>query len=331
MAASTREPELPATRTLVYYVARILLAVWCAAGVDYLLVKSELLAGWMQTTALVAIGVADVAIVLYPKQFRTWLFGIVFGQWRLIDAETEREPGEAGTFSYKLALSLALVAVSLTLQYYIGDRSFFDDMLRKHQSWKYFELASHAWWSGWRVIGYVILPFILIKCLPGERIRDYHLSTRGFLSHAWIYIAMYLCFLPVLIYASTTPAFRHTYPFYRMANRSPFDLWAWEALYAAQFLSLEIFFRGFILKALRRRLGSNAVFVMIVPYCMIHYGKPMPETLGAILAGVLLGTLAMRTKSIWGGVLIHVGVAMTMDVLALRGCPPIGSGHFCGS
>jgi membrane protease YdiL (CAAX protease family) len=130
--------------------------------------------------------------------------------------------------------------------------------------------------------------------------------------------------------ASHTPSFRHTYPFYRLANRSQFDLWTWEALYAAQFVSLEFFFRGFILQGLRRALGSNAIFVMIVPYCMIHYGKPLPETLGAIGAGLILGTLAMRTKSIWGGVLIHIGVAMTMDVLALHGCPPIGSGHYCG-
>jgi membrane protease YdiL (CAAX protease family) len=62
---------------------------------------------------------------------------------------------------------------------------------------------------------------------------------------------------------------------------------------------------------------------------MIHYGKPMPETFGAILAGLLLGTLAMRTRSIWGGVLIHIGVATTMDVMALAGCPAIGSGKFC--
>ena len=97
-----------------------------------------------------------------------------------------------------------------------------------------------------------------------------------------------------------------------------------------QFFGLEFFFRGFILHGLRRALGANAIFVMIVPYCMIHFGKPMPETIGAIGAGLILGTLAMRTRSIWGGVLIHIGVAMTMDVLALRGCPPIGSGRWCG-
>jgi hypothetical protein len=30
----------------------------------------------------------------------------------------------------------------------------------------------------------------------------------------------------------------------------------------------------------------------------------------------------MRTRSIWGGVLIHIGVAVTMDMLALQGLPP---------
>ena len=86
-----------------------------------------------------------------------------------------------------------------------------------------------------------------------------------------------------------------------------------------------------MLHGLRRAFGANAIFVMIVPYCMIHYGKPMSETLGAIGAGIILGTIAMRTKSIWGGVMIHIGVATTMDVLALRGCPPFGSNRYCGS
>ncbi|TMQ14771.1 MAG: CPBP family intramembrane metalloprotease [Deltaproteobacteria bacterium] len=135
---------------------------------------------------------------------------------------------------------------------------------------------------------------------------------------------LFAAVLPAVAIASTTQAFRHTYPFYRLANRSYADLVIWEALYALQFLSLEFFFRGFILHGLRPALGANAVFVMLVPYCMIHYHKPLRETLGAIGAGLILGTLAMRTRSIWGSVLLHIGVATTMDVLALRGCPPIG-------
>ena len=78
------------------------------------------------------------------------------------------------------------------------------------------------------------------------------------------------------------------------------------------------------------QLGVNAIFVMIIPYCMIHYGKPLPETIGAMGAGILLGTIAIGTRSIWGGVIVHVPVAVTMDVLALRdGCPEFGSDKPC--
>jgi membrane protease YdiL (CAAX protease family) len=56
---------------------------------------------------------------------------------------------------------------------------------------------------------------------------------------------------------------------------------------------------------------------MVVPYCMIHFGKPFLEALAAIAAGIVLGTLALKTRSIWCGVLIHVSVAISMDVAAL--------------
>ena len=88
-------------------------------------------------------------------------------------------------------------------------------------------------------------------------------------------------------------------------------------MYALSFVALEFFFRGFLLFTLERALGAYAIFVMIVPYCMIHFHKPVAEVAGAIFAGIVLGTLAMRTRSIWCGVLIHVSVAWTMDLLAL--------------
>ncbi len=257
-----------------------------------------------------------------------WLRAISIDQWRAIDRETERRPGEAGALSYKVLIILVTCAVSLTLQEYFGGHDTYTEWFPNDGS-RYWELWGFAWWSGWRVFGYVVLPLIVLSLLPGERVVDYHVSLRGVGKHLWIYLTMFCCILPVVVLASRAGAFRETYPFYRKANRSWFDLGAWELLYAAQFVSLELFFRGFLLQGLRRALGSNAIFVMIVPYSMIHYGKPLPETLGAIGAGLILGTLAMRTRSIWGGVLIHIGVAVTMDVLAMRGCPPIGSNTFC--
>ena len=60
---------------------------------------------------------------------------------------------------------------------------------------------------------------------------------------------------------------------------------------------------------------------MVIPYCMIHFHKPLPEVFGAIVAGIVLGWLALETRSLWGGVLLHVAVALSMDVAALVAGP----------
>ncbi|MEM9492170.1 MAG: CPBP family intramembrane glutamic endopeptidase [Myxococcota bacterium] len=229
-------------------------------------------------------------------------------------------PGSPG-YDWRVIVVLIVVSISLSLQEYYGDRGYFYKMFTREAGDTYWTLKSYAWWSGWRFLGYVLIPMAVILCMPGERLRDYYISFKDFTRHLWIYGVLFLLILPAVIIAAQTDAFLHTYPFYRYANRSAFDLWAWEALYILQFFSLEFFFRGFMLRGLARTMGSKAIFVMTVPYCMIHFGKPFPETIGAIFAGIILGTVAMRTRSIWGGVLIHVGVALTMDLFALQHCP----------
>ncbi len=90
-----------------------------------------------------------------------------------------------------------------------------------------------------------------------------------------------------------------------------------EALYAAQFVALEFFYRGFFLHGIRRALGYSSIFAMMVPYAMIHFGKPLPEALGSVLAGFILGTVSLKSDSIWGGCAIHIVVATSMDLLSL--------------
>ena len=228
-------------------------------------------------------------------------------------------PPAGRRYDLRPLIVLVVVAVSLSLQEYFGQQDTYDRLFKANRASEYYALYGFAWWSGWRVFGYIVIPILAIWAMPGERVRDYFLGLRGFFTHIWIYVGMFAAFFPVIVVLSGNDSFRATYPFYKLASRSTFDLWAWEAMYAAQFVALEFFFRGFMLKALAPRLGSQAIFVMIVPYCMIHFGKPLPETLAAIAAGVILGTLAMRTRSIWGGVAIHIAVAISMDVLALRG------------
>jgi uncharacterized protein len=260
---------------------------------------------------------------------RRWLWD----QWVIIHEESfpppakrEKGPPPKPQLDWRPLVVLLTVAVSLTLQEYWGERSQFaswfpapTDAFRWDGRSRWI-LQSFGWWSGWRFFGYLVLPMLVLLVIPGERIRDYGLSFKGFSRHVWIYVGLYLAILPLVIAVSYTTPFQRTYPFYKFAHRATWEFLVWEVLYALQFLSLEFFFRGFMLQGLRRSIGAHAIWVMIVPYCMIHYGKPMSETLGAIVAGLILGTLALRTRSIWCGVLIHISVAVTMDLLALSHC-----------
>jgi membrane protease YdiL (CAAX protease family) len=104
---------------------------------------------------------------------------------------------------------------------------------------------------------------------------------------------------------------------YPQAGRSWNDLLMWEGMYAGQFIGVEFFFRGFLVGGLSRYIGVLAVPVSVIPYMMIHFSKPWPEAAGAIFAGLILGWLAWKLKSIWGGVCVHCAVAVSMDLLAL--------------
>jgi membrane protease YdiL (CAAX protease family) len=252
--------------------------------------------------------------------------------WRDLDAEATaaRQDTPPGQVDYRPAACLLIVAVVLTLQEYYGGRQLWDSELRpfllelENAGWtwlkvrRYDELYGYAWWSFSRVLGYVLIPLPLWKLLfPKDSLLDMGLRVRGFMSHLWIYGLCLAVVIPAMVLVANQPDFGTYYPFYKQSSRSWADLLMWEAMYGLQFFALELFFRGFMLGAMRRALGSAAIFAMAVPYCMIHYGKPYLETHGAIVAGVVLGSLAMRTKSIYAGFLVHITVAYSMDLLAL--------------
>ncbi|HVZ36586.1 MAG TPA: type II CAAX endopeptidase family protein, partial [Polyangiaceae bacterium] len=251
--------------------------------------------------------------------------------WRGIDEEASSyRAAHAGERDLRPAACLVIVAAILTLQEYYGGRLFFQATLRPELEalnagpwpWLHFEtyddLYGYGWWVFSRVLGYVIIPLSAWKLLfPRDSLLDMGLRGKGFLSHLWIYGACLAIVIPVMLIVAQQPDFGSYYPFYKQSSRSVFDFVVWESMYWVQFFALELFFRGWMLGALRRTMGSSAIFVMAVPYCMIHYGKPYLEANGAIVAGVVLGSLAMRTRSIYAGFLVHISVAAGMDFLSL--------------
>ncbi|HEU4407352.1 MAG TPA: CPBP family intramembrane glutamic endopeptidase [Polyangiaceae bacterium] len=259
--------------------------------------------------------------------------------WARIDLDARRERAATmaeGAFDARPAVAAFVAAFGLTLQeYYGGAATYFAHLHPRVVGYSvrypwlrpalFAELYNYVFWSASRVFVYVILPFTVWKiAFPRDSLLDMGLRPRGLRQHAWVYLACLALVAPCVLLVARQPDFGAYYPFYRQASRSWLDFIAWELLYFAQFVGLEIFFRGFWLAVLRRQAGSAAIFSMVVPYCMIHYGKPYLEANGAVLAGVVLGTLAMKTRSIYAGLGVHLAVALGMDVavLASRGGLP---------
>lgn len=174
---------------------------------------------------------------------------------------------------------------------------------------------AQLWFSGSTVVLFVLLPLVFHFVFPVPFSNSLGLSVRHCGPHWRVYWLLVLSMAPVLWIAAAAPAFHDFYPMYK-----PVDLRHWlmyEAVYLMQFICVEFFFRGFALFRLESRFGLHAVTLMVIPYALIHVHKPFPEALGAVVAGLVLGMLALRSRSIWPGVLVHCSVALMMDVFAL--------------
>jgi membrane protease YdiL (CAAX protease family) len=235
----------------------------------------------------------------------------------------------AGRSDPRPLVAFVTAAVVLTVQHFYGGHAFYVEALRPllaasdgaHPSLRlsdFDELYSYAWWVAMRVVGFVLVPFAVSRALSSHvGVVGFGLSGAGFFRNAWIGALFLAVMLPLVWVASRDPGFARVYPNYRSAGRSGVDLVLWELLYLGQFLALEMFLRGWLFRMLRS-FGSGAIFAITLPYVMMHFeGKPYVETMGAIVAGVALGSLAAKTKSIWLGFLLHGATALSMDLLAL--------------
>jgi hypothetical protein len=178
-------------------------------------------------------------------------------------------------------------------------------------------LGGYLWWGSTSLVIRTLIPLALVVWVIRRTPADYGFRVRGISRHMPVYAGMYLIMLPLLVWASSFSSFQHTYPFYERAVEGGAAYWLYTIGYGFQFVGVEAFFRGFMTFGLLRRFGAMAIPIMTVPYTMIHFTKPMPEATAAIFAGLILGYMAVKSKSFVPGIMLHVGVAITMDALVL--------------
>ncbi len=229
----------------------------------------------------------------------------------------------------RAAFALVYTAFSLTCIYYFGNAQKLYEWTRGTRYADFVQsvfdnernnLSVLVYWIACLFVFYFVIPAIYIKFYRRENLSDYGLNFRIEKDFWKIYLLICSFMIPLVYVVSLTDGFSGKYPFFKVYKGEPYlsaAFGTWEAVYFFQFFGLEFFFRGFLVQSLKPSLGIYSIFVMTVPYCMIHFGKPMPESFAAIAAGIFLGWLSFKNGNIWLGLLLHCTVALTMDVLAL--------------
>jgi uncharacterized protein len=129
-----------------------------------------------------------------------------------------------------------------------------------------------------------------------------------------------LVVLPLIWLAAQMPDIRQEYPMARILFYKTDLFWQYELIYVlCYYIAWEFFFRGFLLFGLAKEFGpANAILIQTISSCLIHLGKPEGETIGSILTGIILGYIAIRTKSIWYVWILHFTIGVLTDYFVLK-------------
>jgi hypothetical protein len=243
-------------------------------------------------------------------------------------------------FSARYIIYLIAFALPYSFYYFVERKKYFGNPLfgvlvliapaifslkaALNTSWNFNnDIAWNIYWNDvfyWPVnllISVVIL--YMIWKYTGPQKTFYGFTTRNM---NWKpYLLMLLFMIPLIAAASTQNDFLDMYPKLKMiAHLYDDPRFAWwhklvfEISYGSDFINIELFFRGFLILAFIKWAGKDAILPMACFYCTIHFGKPLGECISSYFGGMILGIVVYNTRSILGGLIVHLGIAWMMEL-----------------
>ena len=211
-------------------------------------------------------------------------------------------------FIILLVVAPAIFSLKMALHY---DFPFSND-----EDWN--EYWNQVYYWPLRLLIIIAILFLLWRRFDNDQ-PFYGVATKNF---KWKpYILMLLCMLPLIAAASTQADFLAMYPKLKSVLHSDNNIhlsWIhkmlFELAYGSDFFGIEVFFRGFLILAFIKWVGMDAILPMACFYCTIHFGKPLGECISSYFGGLLLGIVVYNTRSIFGGLIVHLGIAWLMEI-----------------
>ncbi len=212
------------------------------------------------------------------------------------------------------ALILLVIPFILTFWVYYGKQADFDLLFKGFNKYWNQDFYSAIYEY---VIAFLLMfwvPYFIIKLTFKKKLRDFGFQL-GDARYGFRFIMIMLPYILWMAYvASSTVSMQAEYPIAKSTMQSWPLFVTVEIFLLIYYLGWEFLFRGFMLFGLEKKYGAiAAILIQTIPSSIVHIGKPAYESFGAILAGLVFGFLAIRTRSILYPFLIHAILGIAMD------------------
>lgn len=217
----------------------------------------------------------------------------------------------------KVVTIFLTVAILQTISWYFTSKGFFSKNL-----YIYFleddnaQLYGFLFWFMGDCFTLLVIPFLIIKYGFKEKISSYGVKLGDYKKGILISLLFIIPMLVVIWFVSGMTDFRNYYPILHSAKENWNVFFIFELGLLIYMFAWEFFWRGYMLFGLEQEFGYYAVFIQMIPFVILHNGKPFLETFGAILGGIILGVLALRTRSYIYGVIIHFTIIFSLDLFS---------------
>lgn len=216
----------------------------------------------------------------------------------------------------KVIIIFLSVGLLQTISWYFTSRRFFRlNLFSFCEDNPEVYLIEYLYWFIGDFVTFLILSVLIIKFILKEKINAYGFGLGEYRIGFALTIIFYLVMLPIIWFASSGQEFADKYPHLLTARTNWNEFFIFEAGMLLYMFAWEFIWRGFMLFGLKEKFGFYSVLIQMIPFVILHNGKPAPETFGAILGGIALGILALRTNSFYYGVITHMGVMFSIDLI----------------
>jgi len=158
---------------------------------------------------------------------------------------------------------------------------------------------------------FAICPLAVILIVLRKNPMDFGLRIGNVRLWAVYSLIFLLIAIPILYFSSDVSSVARYY-----GGRNT-DLLGYAVRMALYFLGWEFLFRGFMLFGLKKKFKEGSILIQMIPFALLHFGKPEAETISTIISGIIWGYICYSGNSFWPAYVMHLVINVANKALVI--------------